>query len=97
MRPLPSTGARPTLEVRATCRSREIPLGVGDLLLLYAGGLGEARAGGALFGEDRIAAAIRRDPGVPADVLCKALLAAARDFATAPLSDDVAILAIRRV
>ena len=40
---------------------------------------------------------IRRDPGMSADVLCKSLLAAARDFATAPLRDDVAILAIRKV
>ena len=36
-----------------------------------------------------------RPPG-GADVLCKSLLAAARDFATVPLRDDVAILAIRR-
>ncbi|HWC10609.1 MAG TPA: PP2C family protein-serine/threonine phosphatase [Acidimicrobiales bacterium] len=97
VRPLRSTGPMLTLDDRATYLSREIPLDVGDLLLLYTDGLAEARAGGALFGEDRIAAAIRRDPGIPADVLCKSLLAAARDFATAPLSDDVAILAIRRV
>jgi phosphoserine phosphatase RsbU/P len=97
VRPLRSTGPMLTLDDRATYLSREIPLDMGDLLLLYTDGLAEARAGGALFGEDRIAAAIRRDPAVPADVLCKSLLAAARDFATAPLSDDVAILAIRRV
>jgi hypothetical protein len=29
-------------------------------------------------------------------VLCKSLLEAARDFASDPMSDDVAILAIRR-
>ncbi len=97
VRPLRSTGPMLTLEDRATYLSREVPLDVGDLVLLYTDGLAEARAGGSLFGEDRIAAAIRRDPGVAADVLCKSLLAAARDFATAPLSDDVAILAIRRV
>jgi sigma-B regulation protein RsbU (phosphoserine phosphatase) len=97
VRPLRSTGPMLTLDDRATYLSREIPLDVSDLLLLYTDGLAEARAGSALFGEDRIAAAIRRDPAIPADVLCKSLLAAARDFATAPLSDDVAILAIRRV
>ena len=32
-----------------------------------------------------------------ADVLCKSLLAAARDFATGPIRDDVAILAVRRI
>jgi hypothetical protein len=50
-----------------------------------------------LFGEERIASHLRKDPVVNTEVLCKSLLAAARDFATAPLSDDVAILAIRRV
>jgi hypothetical protein len=39
---------------------------------------------------------LRRDPGVPPDVLCKTLLEAAREFATEPMTDDVAILAIRR-
>jgi sigma-B regulation protein RsbU (phosphoserine phosphatase) len=86
-----------TLDPKASYLSREVPLDEGDLVLLYTDGLAEARAGGALFGEDRIAAAIRRDPRMEADVLCKSLLAAARDFASAPLSDDVAILAVRRV
>ena len=97
VRPLPSTGSMLTLDPRATYLSREVPLDAGDLLLLYTDGLAEARAGGALFGEERIASAIRRDPGIPADVLCKSLLSAARDFASQPLTDDVAILAVRRV
>jgi hypothetical protein len=49
-----------------------------------------------LFGEDRIAGIIRRDPGQDATTLCKILLEAARDFAAEPLTDDVAILAVRR-
>ena len=65
-------------------------------MLLYTDGLAEARAGVQLFGEDRIAGAVRRDPGIEAQVLCKSLLQAAREFATAPLRDDVAILAIRK-
>ena len=68
----------------------------GDLLLLYTDGLAEARAGEQLFGEDRVANTLRRDPGVAPDVLCKVLLEAARDFATEPMTDDVAILAIKR-
>jgi hypothetical protein len=39
---------------------------------------------------------LRRDPGVPPETLCKTLLEAARDFATEPMTDDVAILAIRK-
>ena len=37
-----------------------------------------------------------RDPGADPSVLCKGLLEAARDFASGPISDDVAILAVRR-
>jgi len=96
VRPLRSTGPLLTLNPKASYSSREVALDSGDLLLLYTDGLAEARAGGQLFGEERIAAHIRRDPGVSADVLCKSLLAAARDFATGPIRDDVAILAVRR-
>ncbi|MGI9080287.1 MAG: PP2C family protein-serine/threonine phosphatase [Acidimicrobiales bacterium] len=97
VRPLRSTGPMLTLDPKGTYLSREVPLEMGDLVLFYTDGLAEARSGGALFGEDRIAGAIRRDPRMQADVLCKSLLAAARNFASAPLTDDVAILAIRRV
>jgi serine phosphatase RsbU (regulator of sigma subunit) len=69
----------------------------GDLLLLYTDGLAEARSGEQIFGEDRIGGVLRRDPGVEAPVLCKNLLEAATDFASEPISDDIAILAIRRV
>ncbi|MDQ4097886.1 MAG: serine/threonine-protein phosphatase [Actinomycetota bacterium] len=96
VRPLRSTGPMLTLDPRGSFSSREIPLDPGDLVLLYTDGLAEARSGQQLFGEDRIAQFVRRDPRISADVLCKALLAAARDFSDAPLRDDVAILAIRK-
>jgi serine phosphatase RsbU (regulator of sigma subunit) len=96
VRPLRATGPLLMLDPRASYYSREIPLDSGDLLLLYTDGLAEARSGEQLFGEERIANTLRKDPGVAPDVLCKSLLEAARDFASSPLSDDVAILAIRR-
>ncbi len=96
VRPLRATGPLLMLDPVGQYHSREIPLEEGDLLLLYTDGLAEARSGEQLFGEDRIANILRRDPGAPPDVLCKALLEAARDFATEPMTDDVAILAIRR-
>jgi serine phosphatase RsbU (regulator of sigma subunit) len=95
MRALRSTGPLLTLDPKADYHSREVPLESGDLVVLYTDGLSEARAGGQLFGEERIAGIIRRDPGHDVDTLCKMLLEAARDFAAAPLSDDVAILAVR--
>ncbi len=96
VRPLPSTGPLLMLSPDASYFSREVSLEIGDLALLYTDGLAEARNGDDFFGEDRIAQAIRRDPGVAPDVLCKALLDAARDFAEGTINDDVAILAVRR-
>jgi serine phosphatase RsbU (regulator of sigma subunit) len=97
VRPLRATGPLLMLDPSATYYSREIPLEANDLCLLYTDGLSEVRNGNQLFGEERIATALKRDPGVSADVLCKSLLEAARDFSSGPINDDVAILAIRRV
>jgi serine phosphatase RsbU (regulator of sigma subunit) len=96
MRALRSTGPLLTLDPEASYYSREQPLRPGDFLLLYTDGLAEARSGGQLFGEERIAQIIRRDPGQDATIIGKTLLEAARDFASDPLTDDVAILAVRR-
>ena len=96
VRPLRSTGPLLMLDPNGTYVSREIPLDLGDLVLLYTDGLAEARNGDALFGEERVANALRRDPGVDPGVLCKSLLESARDFANGGLTDDVAILAVRR-
>ena len=96
VRPLRSTGPLLMLDPRGTYHSRELRLDSGDLILLYTDGLSEARAGDQLFGEDRIANAIRRDPAADPDQLVTALLEAARDFARDPITDDIAILAVRR-
>jgi serine phosphatase RsbU (regulator of sigma subunit) len=96
VRPLRATGPMLTLDPRGVYSAREVGLDPGDLLLMYTDGLAEARQGQSLFGEERIAGFIRRDPRIDPDVLCKALLSAARDFSDAPLRDDVAILAIRK-
>jgi serine phosphatase RsbU (regulator of sigma subunit) len=96
VRPLRATGPLLTLDPHGSYHSRELPLAPGDLLLLYTDGLAEARSGEQLFGEERIAGILRRDPGQEATTLCKILLEAARDFASEPLTDDVAILAVRR-
>ena len=96
VRPLRSTGPLLMLDPAGTFVSREIPLGPGDLLLLYTDGLTEARSDDQFFGEERVANSIRRDPGIDPGVLCKSLMEAARDFASGPLTDDLAILALRR-
>ncbi|MDP9006581.1 MAG: serine/threonine-protein phosphatase, partial [Actinomycetota bacterium] len=97
VRPLRATGPLLSLQPDASYSSSEIPMQSGDLVLLYTDGLAEARNGEHLFGEERIAAHLRRDPDVDPDVLCKTLVEAASDFATTPMTDDIAILAVRRV
>src|SRR5262245_43754970 len=96
VRPLRATGPLVMLDPKGSYHSKEIPLEPDDLCLLYTDGLSEVRHGESLFGEERIATALKRDPGVAPDVLCKSLLEAARDFSGGPITDDVAILAIRR-
>jgi phosphoserine phosphatase RsbU/P len=96
VRPLRATGPLLMLDPKAGYYSREIPLESGDVCLMYTDGLAEARDGEQLYGEERVANFLRRDPGVAPDVLCKSLLEAAQDFASGPINDDVAILAIRR-
>jgi hypothetical protein len=96
VRPLRSTGPLLSLDLAGTYTSREVDLNAGDLLLLYTDGLTEAREGESLFGEDRVAGILRRDPNRPTKHLCELLLDTARDFSAEPLNDDVAILAIRR-
>src|SRR5918995_2074932 len=84
VKPLKATGALVMLAGDSEYHSREVPLDRGDLLLLYTDGLAEVRNGEQMFGEERIANILRRDPNVAADVLCKNLLEAARDFASEP-------------
>ncbi|MEA3020022.1 MAG: phosphoserine phosphatase RsbU/P [Actinomycetota bacterium] len=96
VRGLDATGPLISLTDDAEFASREVPLAPGDLVLLYTDGLTEARNGDSMFGEERVAAHLRRDPGCDVDVLCKSLGEAADDFADQPLADDIAILAVRR-
>ena len=94
--PLRATGPLLLLDPDAGYHSREMPNDVDDLLLVYTDGLAEARDGHHLFGEERIAQMVRRDPGIDAKVLCRTLVDAARDFSSAPITDDIAVLAVRR-
>jgi phosphoserine phosphatase RsbU/P len=93
---LSATGPLLALDPDGTYYSRDIPFDIGDLAVMYTDGLTEARSGGQMFGEERVAQIIRRDPGQDTTVIGKSLLEAARDFSS-PLVDDVAILAVRRV
>jgi sigma-B regulation protein RsbU (phosphoserine phosphatase) len=96
VRPLGATGPLLMLTSKASYHSRELSWDVDDVAVLYTDGLAEARNGDALFGEDGVASMIRRDPTASPDVLTKVLVEAARDFAGGPITDDLAVLVLRR-
>ena len=96
VKPLRSTGPLLMLDPGADYFSREIPMESGDLVVMYTDGLAEARQGSSQFGEDRIIKAAERELNAAPDVLCKALLDAAKDHAGGIIDDDTAIMAIRR-
>ncbi len=93
--PLSATGPLLLLDPGAGYHSRELEIEEDDLLLVYTDGLSEARDGMVQFGEERVGQVLRRDPGVHVQVLCKSLVEAARDFSSTPITDDIAILAVR--
>ena len=93
---LRATGPLLTLDPDAPYCSREIPLDAGDLLLLYTDGLSEARAASSCSARSASPQTCAATPACDADMLCKTLLEAARDFSDTALTDDVAILAMRR-
>ncbi len=96
VKPLGATGPLLILDPKGTYHSREISWEQDDVAVLYTDGLAEARKGDVLFGEDGIASVVRRDPTVSAQAMTSSLVEAARDFAEGPLTDDLAILVVRR-
>ena len=98
VQPLRATGPLlmldPEAQLLSAGRSRSTPA---TCCLTYTDGLAEARDGEQLFGEERIASILRRDPGRRRPTCCASRCS--RRHATSPASpitDDIAILAIRR-
>ena len=92
---LPATGPLLMIAPDSAYVSTEQDFVSGDTLLVATDGLQEARRGDQFFGEERIAAALRRDAHVEPAVLCKQLVDSAIDFVEGPLPDDVTILVLR--
>jgi len=77
-------------EVRA-----ELPPGAA--LVLYTDGVVEARRDGELYGDERLDSLLAARHNLPAHALAAAVAEDAREFAGGDLSDDVAVVAIRRL
>jgi len=73
----------------------ELPRGAS--LVLYTDGVIEARREGELYGDDRLDALLAERHDLPVRALATAVAEDAREFAGGDLSDDVAVVAIRRL
>jgi serine phosphatase RsbU (regulator of sigma subunit) len=72
----------------------ELPLGAS--LVLYTDGVVEARRNGELYGDDRLDALLVERRELPARSLAVAVAEDAREFAGGDLSDDLAVVVIRK-
>ncbi len=72
----------------------ELPAGAS--LVLYTDGIVEARRNGELYGDDRLDALLADRHDLPARALAAAVAEDAREFAGGDLSDDLAVVVIRR-
>jgi len=72
----------------------ELPTGAS--LVLYTDGVVEARRDGELYGDDRLDALLAERHELPARALATAVAHDAREFAGGDLSDDLAVVVIRK-
>jgi serine phosphatase RsbU (regulator of sigma subunit) len=72
----------------------ELPPGAS--LVLYTDGVVEARRNGELYGDDRLDALLAEQHELSARALAAAVAESAREFAGGDLSDDLAVVVIRR-
>lgn len=77
----------------ASFATRRLRLRPGQTLLLYTDGLTEARPGGELYGEERLAEFLTRHVDVGATALVGELDGLLAEFGSA-VTDDVALLAM---
>lgn len=96
VRPLRATGPLLMMDPTATFLSREVAFVAGDVVVALSDGIAEARSGSQFFGEERIAATVRRFDDSTPDEMCRQLVEAAREFSSGPITDDVSVLAVRR-
>jgi serine phosphatase RsbU (regulator of sigma subunit) len=74
--------------------SADLPPGAS--LVLYTDGVVEARRNGELYGDDRLDALLSERHAAPARALAVAVAEDAREFAGGDLSDDLAVVVIRK-
>ncbi|MCL6471992.1 MAG: SpoIIE family protein phosphatase [Firmicutes bacterium] len=78
-------------------REKTIPMHAGNLFVAYTDGVIEARSGKEFFGEERLVKTLLENLDEPAQEIADTIINAVLSFTHGKLSDDVALLVIRRV
>jgi len=97
VRPLPVSGLALGIEPDQQYESVGAQLEPGTTVVLYTDGVVEARRREELFGEERLDAFLAAHRDLPAQRLAAKVLTECRRFAEGELTDDCAVIVIRRV
>jgi serine phosphatase RsbU (regulator of sigma subunit) len=95
-RPLEAHGLVLGIDGGQTYEESHADLPPGASLVLYTDGVVESRRDGELYGDDRLDALLAERRELPARALAVALAEDAREFAGGDLSDDLAVVVIRK-
>jgi serine phosphatase RsbU (regulator of sigma subunit) len=96
LRSLEAHGLVLGIDVGQTYTASRAELPPGASLVLYTDGVIEARRNGELYGDERLDALLAERHDLPARALAAAVAEDAREFAGGDLSDDLAVVVIRR-
>jgi serine phosphatase RsbU (regulator of sigma subunit) len=96
MRPLEAHGLVLGIDGGQEYVESHADLPLGSSLVLYTDGVIEARSNGELYGDERLDALLAERRELPARALAVAVAEDAREFAGGDLSDDLAVVVIRK-
>jgi serine phosphatase RsbU (regulator of sigma subunit) len=86
----------PVPAIHARGSSHRTELVSGAALVLYTDGVIEARRGNELFGTDRLDAVLQAELAGSAQAIADAVVSACRTFAGGELTDDCAIVVLKK-
>jgi serine phosphatase RsbU (regulator of sigma subunit) len=93
---IPARGLALGIEPAQEYDETRIELPLGGFVVLYTDGVVETRRDGELYGTERLEALLVERHGLPADALARAVIEDCRYYAGDELSDDCAVVVIKR-
>mgnify|MGYP000259329644 CR=1 FL=1 len=96
VRPISARGLALGIDAPQVYESVTERLPAGAIVVVYTDGVIEARRGGEQFGVDRLDALLSEQRGLPPRAIAEAALAACRDWTEGELTDDVAVVVVKR-